>query len=112
MMPKGSYIQMNISLKGEHFFATSLRDEERAAHVYRTLKEKFPKSEGFHFICNRWDRKKGKPWKPAKIVTMTTFPWEPATYVAEAAKRDLSLRELFEELWEQYRKKHRLESQA
>ena len=31
---------------------------------------------------------------------------------AEAAKRDLSLRQLFEELWEQYRKKHRLESQA
>ena len=45
------YYEINISLNGKHFFATSERsitNKSTLDKVYKTLKEKFPKEEGYN----------------------------------------------------------------
>lgn len=45
-----SGFEINIALNGKHFFATDLRSartEDKAKELYKTLKEKFPESEGY-----------------------------------------------------------------
>lgn len=44
------YYEINVSHKGSHLFATherSLINDSQAKTVYRLLKDRFPKSEGY-----------------------------------------------------------------
>lgn len=44
------YYEINVSFNGQHLFAThqrSLIDDHKAKEVYRILKDKFPKSDGY-----------------------------------------------------------------
>jgi hypothetical protein len=53
------YYEINVSLNGRHFFATaerSIQHEERLKEVYDTLKEKFPRSEGYECNVTRWEK--------------------------------------------------------
>lgn len=52
------FYEINISLKGQHFFATaerSIQSEEKLKKVYNILKEKFPKQEGYEITITRWE---------------------------------------------------------
>ena len=53
------YYEINVSLNGKHFFATAERSvtgEWRLREVYKVLKEKFPKEEGYEISVTRWDK--------------------------------------------------------
>lgn len=44
------YIEINISLNGNHFFAThkrSVKNYSKLAKVFKTLNQKFPEYEGY-----------------------------------------------------------------
>lgn len=44
------YYEINVSLNGKHFFATterSITDKQKLIEVYNVFLEKFPKSEGY-----------------------------------------------------------------
>lgn len=50
------YYEINVSLNGKHFFATSERsitNDEKLKEVYYTFKEKFPESEG---SVEKWEK--------------------------------------------------------
>lgn len=52
------HYEINVSLNGRHFFATterSLRDQERAREVFNEMLKRFPESEGFKVTCTRWE---------------------------------------------------------
>ena len=45
-----SYFEVNVTLNGQHFFATaerSITDSDKAKHVVLELLKRFPKSDGF-----------------------------------------------------------------
>lgn len=51
------YYEMNVSFKGQHFFATSERsgiDKYHASDVFMQLQKRFPASEGFEVTCTKW----------------------------------------------------------
>lgn len=53
------YYEINVSLNGKHFFATAERSvtgEWKLREVYKVLKEKFPKDEGYEISVTRWDK--------------------------------------------------------
>jgi|TARA_B100001105_G_scaffold254910_1_gene252147 hypothetical protein len=58
------------------------------------------------------NEKKPTPNRNRRIVGFSLAPDRARDVKAEAAQRDLSLRELFEELWELYRQKHPPKSPA
>lgn len=51
------YYEINVSWHGQHHFATaerSLRDIYKANSLFKELKEKFPKDEGYEVSCTEW----------------------------------------------------------
>lgn len=65
------YYEINVSLNGRHFFATSERsitDMPKLKAVYAVLMSKFPKSEGYEFIVTRWE-KQGHNLKDEQILS-------------------------------------------
>jgi hypothetical protein len=53
-----SYYEINVSLNGVHFFATSQRSiktESDLNYIYNVLKDKFTKSEGFKISVTYWE---------------------------------------------------------
>lgn len=57
------YYEINISLNGQHFFATSNRsitDSHKLKIVYGVLKEKFPNDDGYKITVTRYETV-GKP---------------------------------------------------
>ena len=49
------YYEINVALNGRHFFATdkrSITNKRVLKEVYKVLKEKFPKEEGFDMIVS------------------------------------------------------------
>ncbi|KEK23862.1 hypothetical protein [Bacillus gaemokensis] len=56
------YYEINVSLKGMHFFATAERSINtpcKLEAVVNVFREKFPESEGFKISVTEW-RKQGK----------------------------------------------------
>lgn len=51
-----SYYRINVSLNGNHFFATSdtITTESHARRVYEEIYKKFPSSEGFRVDVVHW----------------------------------------------------------
>lgn len=51
--------EINVSLNGQHFFATherSIVSEWKLKEVYKVLKEKFPKAEGYEISVTYWTK--------------------------------------------------------
>lgn len=51
--------EINVSLNGQHFFATherSIVSEQKLKEVYKVFKEKFPKSDGYELSVTYWTR--------------------------------------------------------
>ena len=51
--------EINVSLNGQHFFATherSIVSEKKLKEVYKVFKEKFPKSDGYELSVTYWTR--------------------------------------------------------
>lgn len=52
------YYEINVSLNGRHFFATSERSVhsfEQAKNMYNLFLEKFPESEGYKIDVFEWN---------------------------------------------------------
>ena len=52
------YYEINISLNGQHFFATdkrSITNDIALKVIYKILKEKFPIEEGYNVTVSRYD---------------------------------------------------------
>lgn len=52
------YYEINVSLNGQHFFATdkrSITNKIALKVVYKILKEKFPLEEGYNITVTQWD---------------------------------------------------------
>ena len=53
------YYEINVSLNGQHFFATaerSITNLNKAEKVYDLFKEKFPESEGYKIDITEWNK--------------------------------------------------------
>lgn len=53
------YYEINISLNGQHFFATaerSITNLNKAEKIYNLFKEKFPESEGYKIDITEWNK--------------------------------------------------------
>lgn len=51
--------EINVSLNGEHFFATherSIVSERKLKEVYKVFKEKFPKADGYELSVIYWTK--------------------------------------------------------
>lgn len=51
--------EINVSLHGQHFFATherSIVSEQKLKEVYNVFKEKFPKTEGYEISVTYWTK--------------------------------------------------------
>ena len=54
------YYEINVSLNGQHFFATdrrSITNKIALEVVYRILKQKFPTEEGYDIIVSQYETK-------------------------------------------------------
>ena len=63
------YYEINVSLNGQHLFATdkrSITNKFALDVVYRIFKEKFPQEEGYDILVTQWD-------KVGKFVDMENF---------------------------------------
>jgi hypothetical protein len=52
------YYEINVSLNGQHLFATdkrSITNKATMEKVYKILKEKFPLEEGYDIIVSRYE---------------------------------------------------------
>lgn len=52
-----NHYEINVSLNGKHFFATtprSARDFLDAQKIYKALCDKFPTNEGYEVNCTHW----------------------------------------------------------
>lgn len=52
------YYEINVSLNGQHFFATNKRSittKHGLEKVYNVLKEKFPPSEGYDIMVTKFE---------------------------------------------------------
>lgn len=52
------YYEINVSLNGQHLFATdkrSITDTPTLEKVYKILKEKFPTEEGYNLNVTRYE---------------------------------------------------------
>lgn len=53
------YYEINVSLNGQHFFATaerSITNLNKAEKIYNLFKEKFPESEGYKIDITEWSK--------------------------------------------------------
>lgn len=53
------YYEITVSKNGYHFFATAERSiitREQLDIVYNTLKDKFPREEGYKISVQRWEK--------------------------------------------------------
>lgn len=53
-----SHYEINVSKDGQHFFATHERSAVTLASVrklYKTIKDKFPESEGYAVSVTKWE---------------------------------------------------------
>lgn len=53
------YYEINVSLNGNHLFATadrSITTINKAKRVYELFKEKFPESEGYKIDVTYWEK--------------------------------------------------------
>ena len=53
----GSYYEINVALKGQHYFATAPRSivtEEKAKTTMADMRKRFPESEGFSISCTHY----------------------------------------------------------
>lgn len=53
------YYEINVSLNGNHLFATadrSITTMNKAKRVYELFKEKFPESEGYKIDVTYWEK--------------------------------------------------------
>lgn len=53
-----TYYEINVSLNGQHFFATdkrSITNKIALKIVYKILKEKFPLEEGYDIIVSQYE---------------------------------------------------------
>lgn len=54
----GNGYRFNVAYNGKHFFATdpeSAWTEEKAKELYKTIKKKFPESEGYNISVTCWE---------------------------------------------------------
>lgn len=54
------YYEINVSLNGQHLFATdkrSITNKIALKVVYKIFKEKFPSKEGYHITVTYWETK-------------------------------------------------------
>jgi hypothetical protein len=62
MILKGSakmYYEINVALKGRHFFATAERSitcEDDLKTVYKALAERFKEEDGFKLSVTKWSK--------------------------------------------------------
>ena len=52
------YYEINVTLNGQHFFATdkrSITNKKVLEKVYKVLKEKFPLEEGYDIIVSQYE---------------------------------------------------------
>lgn len=52
------YYEINISLNGEHFFATAERSidhQSKLENVLPVLRKKFPESQGYEISVTKWE---------------------------------------------------------
>lgn len=53
-----SHYEINVSLNGRHFFATSPRscnNKIKAEELFDEISNRFPKEEGFEVSCTHWE---------------------------------------------------------
>ena len=53
-----SFYEINVSVDGNHLFATatrSLKTEEKAKKLAKLFKERFPESEGYEVSLTYWE---------------------------------------------------------
>ena len=53
------YYEINISLNGQHYFATaerSLTNKKKTQEVFDKLKASFPESEGYKLCVSHWKK--------------------------------------------------------
>ena len=53
----GNGYRINVAQNGRHFFATdpeSTWTKEKAKELYKTIKKKFPESEGYTIMVTYW----------------------------------------------------------
>ena len=53
------YYEINVSLNGQHLFATAERsatNEWTAEKLYKLFKEKFPEENGYKISMTRWEK--------------------------------------------------------
>ena len=51
--------EINVSLNGNHFFATherSIVSEQKLKEVYKVFNEKFPKEDGYELTVTYWTK--------------------------------------------------------
>lgn len=54
------YYEINVSLNGQHLFATakrSITNQTMLENVYKIFKEKFPLEEGYNITVNQYETK-------------------------------------------------------
>lgn len=69
------YYEINISLNGKHFFATSERsitNKYKLEEVYNVLKEKFSQKDGYDLTVTKYETV-GKPMNMEDDVTWETI---------------------------------------
>lgn len=57
------HYEICVSQNGQHFFATherSLTTAFEASKVYKVLKDKFPKEDGYEISVTRWEKRGSK----------------------------------------------------
>jgi len=53
------YYEINVSLNGNHFFATAERSattEYEARRLFTEIKNRFRKEDGYNVTCTLWDK--------------------------------------------------------
>lgn len=57
-MSHSDYYEINVALKGVHYFATaerSIRDRTKLGEVYADLRRAFPPKDGYSFSVTKWE---------------------------------------------------------
>jgi hypothetical protein len=55
----GMYYEINVSLNGVHFFATSersIREYSKLEKIHSKFVEKFPEEEGYKISVTKWEK--------------------------------------------------------
>lgn len=52
------FYEINVSLNGQHFFATdkkSITNKATMEKMYKVFSEKFPRTEGYEILVSQWE---------------------------------------------------------